>query len=231
MNLQKYKRLLIVLFFPLILAGCVLYLVAPFNKNPIVLCEIVLQEHCSIMTWDAADYKRKNYVAKFIDVDGDEFRRPPIRPLVEASPRTIRDARIIKITNKSGLTDQESSEISQLIGKSGGILLGTEDGKHSLYDKDDFIFYCHNINFSSDGIYSSRCFGKKWAVLIDYSLDEEGAAIVENLRHEINRVIDGYKKEYYVYLLLVIPFFLYLFLVLSFIIWLAAKAYRYVQKG
>ena len=234
MTIQQYRRLAVVAFLPLLLAGWIYAVIfEPFGEGPFVTCEYddVFQHNCRSVGWAGGlhDEVLKSSPAWF-DLQIPHLQdESPVSIHFQGSARSFYGAQVISATPYGSNAGDVGSN---LVGRQANVILGLDGDQRSYVSSDNLVLYCNSLNFEVKlNEYRSNCFGDDWAQSVSFALVGDGREHLNALKKAMIAEIDDNAARYRGYQLLMYPLFVYLFMLLSGLAWLTNKAYRFVKAG
>lgn len=238
MTKMQYRRLLIVLTVPLLIAGAIFTkaVIRPDNYVTIV-CDntSILGENCRTtdgwgQQWD--ELRRGEHPAWFdVHTRAPEDNSFP-HATVSGSQRDITDARIVSVAPYKGTDESAGSPLAQL---------------RSMTDQEITIIFgvnkkdtrslnpleCNELNLDGKyNIYTARLCGIPNGVAeVKFTTGVNSSEMLSVLRTKIEEEVSRQRKNIIIDYATGIPLFLVLFLLGSLLAWIAKKAISYVRDG
>lgn len=237
MTRNKYARLLIVLFVPLLAAG---YFCAksiwPYDPYAHITCapdEFTGRENCrSVGDGSLYDSVKSEHNTWFDILIQDGDNNDYLHNFAEASTRVIFGAEIVAASGFAGSSAKTEIFMKSLSGREAVIHLGIESDQRSSFTEKDAILTCNNVLFGvRKGEYTSHCFGDGWGGPVIYKVSESSSNDLENLRGAIAKITDNRHYDYNIWRVIVYPIFFYAFILISLVSWIAFKVVRFVKNG
>lgn len=237
MKKRQYKRLFLVLFGPLLIAGIInsIYF-SRFDDFRYLLCEpsfLGNGENCRDIPYEHRLYKKiqQDHPAWF-DVS-NYLNDGPISFNVQASNRYIAVGQFLEATPFFGSSPEATKLMKEIVGRQGGILLGIQKNeKSALLPGHEPLLTCNRLDFFHEaGIYAAGCYGEHWSGSVKFSVDGNNEKILKNLKFSIAKSVEEATKEYRIYQFVMYPLFIYLFLIVSFIFYAIKASVKYVKIG
>lgn len=239
MSANKYKRLFIVSFIPLLALG---FLTSKFvfhksgMKYSFVTCAPFMDfENCrQVGDPDGTLYKSvKSEHPAWFDVDVSDYDAgAPLNNFISASTRVLPDAQIVRTNTFAFASPRSESVMASLIGQKAAIKLGIEEGERSFIQDGMYFLYCNSLKFESkEGEYTSNCYGDGWSGVVTYQATGHSRDQLDKLLSSIKKVDSKRKSEYNIFRVVMYPFFVYLFILVSLIVFIVSRAIRYVKSG
>lgn len=237
MTWRKYRRLLIVISLPLLIAGGIFFstaVPAPFYAS--IICTQPLPNYENCRTTDGVgepfDESIRSKSRSWFDVQlasYDQNKFPTA--FVSASPRLIEGAQILEVTPYAGANTGPGSGIEALstpTGRSISIALGVEpNGARDAYL---YIIGCNELRFDkqSSTFTAGLCGLPDGVASIRFSTDDQSLG---ELAKAVNEEVASARTDLIFHYLLGVPVFLVLFLVLSGLAWVVRRAWLYVAAA
>lgn len=237
MSFQQYKRLLVVLFVPLLVVGVVVsYLLFSKDNAVQLLCEPWFSgvgDNCRDLGGTPLySVVHKKYPTWFDVYPAKDSKI--ISASIENSGRVLRGVTVLGVNSFGGYPDDVSRQIKGLIGKQGAIVLGIRDSssRSIVLDSGNVLLYCNSLRFKEgNDFYQSYCFGEGWGADIYYSVLGEDRDALSALESSISEEIKRVEESIVIGWVVMTPMFVIIFVLISFVIYLVQKAYRYVKGG
>ena len=239
MSANKYKRLCIVSFDPLMVLG---FLTSKFvfhksgmEYSYVTCAPFISLENCrQVGDPDGNLYKHviSEHPAWFDVQVGDFDADAPLHNFISASTRVLPDAQIVRTNTFAFSSPRSESVMSSLLGQKAVIKLGIEEGERSFIQDGVYFLYCNSLKFESkEGEYTSNCFGDGWSGGVTYQATGHSRDQLDKLLSSIKEVDSQRKSEYNIFRVVMYPLFVYLFILASLIVFIVSRAIRYVKSG
>lgn len=238
MSFKKYKRLLLVLFLPLIIAGF-LFTKKSLEKESYayILCNYKNSSICTFagITGQGGYYdmsKKESYEwfdIKMAEIDDDG----PVSPFVSGAEMVITSAKVIGVdkiwTQKSSLSEVIKERLPEL---NVGVILGAPKGLLSSFSDKGNYLTCNSLEYTDDrSVFISNCYSQDWSAKVTYRAYGESMTLVNEMRDSIVAISDDRNFQYRIMQLIAIPMFFYIFLVGSLAAWVIVKAVKFINKA
>ena len=236
MTFAKYKRLFLVLFLPLLLAGIIVEEILDnnFTRTSSTFCD---SSSCrnggrAYDSFFNMIDDRGRYFTVYDNRDKKIF--PPVDMVIRVSDMSILDATVTGISNISGASLYSEKALNGLVGTVISMISFSEKNKvkSSFMQDGGILLSCSTLSIEDEaGSFESMCSFDNISFLLKYSLKGKSAAYLSNLINNIDSGIDKKRNEKILSMLLGYPMFIYIFLIISGVIWLVRKAARYVSSA
>lgn len=238
MTMNQYRRLLIVLTIPLLIAGAIFTraFIRP-NNYATILCEYspILGESCRTTDGLGGEFDKivRGFHPAWFDIHTREHVDNSFPfAIVSGSQRYITDARIVSVTPYAGTDESTGSTLEQLRSMTGQeipIIFGV--------NKSDSIplnfLGCNELNFNGkSNIYTAGLCGIPNGIAkVKFTAGINSSKMLSKLRAEIEEEVSNQRKEIIIDYAVGIPLFLALFLLGSLLAWIVKRAIQYVRAG
>ena len=238
MSVNKFKRLCMVLFLPLLIIGVLASLIFwPYPRSAEFFCEYRYDDY-----YCRGGGEIGSAISKIIEKQqqsGIQIYNPKENILdsfyvFNISPFVLHGAKIIKAEPFLGHSQAVKEFMSTLVGREVSILFNSIKGEKSFVMNNKVLLYCNSFDFKSPpGTYTSDCWGDEWGGPVTFKVDDasQDREILDKLKFGIDGEVKNMRLDHIIYMLIVYPAFFYGFLVLSLLYWLGILAARYVRKG
>lgn len=238
MTKMQYRRLLIVLTVPLLIAGAIFTraVIRP-NNYATILCDntSILGENCRTTDglgkqWD--ERLRGEHPAWFdVRTRAHEDNSFPYA-IVSGSQRYITDARIVSVAPYMGTDESAGSPLDQLRDMTGqeiSIIFGVNERDARPLNP----IGCNELDFDgkSDIYTAGLCGIPNGVARVKFTAGVNSSEMLDELRTEIEREVSRQRKNIIADYAVGVPLFLALFLLGSLLIWIVKKAISYVRAG
>lgn len=242
MTFNKYKRLTIVLFFPLLCLGALtVYLQPEIYSTSRILCapNPTLRVVCR-----SEQFAGEEIFKAFSDKQPEERihvytdQRSVGRKQIEITAVPISaTATVTSYATPLGTLEDNIKEMEQLVGKEVAFVFNPNDYEYVAQRPEFGIpLKCSEMYFmDGSSTLGSGCLVGEAHSRLNGTVSGEFAIYVRVMRDLISYEIDWMKKEdrdklYFKYLF-TLPLYIYLYLFISAIVWLVMRSYRYVKNG
>lgn len=237
MTWKKYRRLLIVVSMPLLLASGIFFsTIVPAPTYATIVCTQWLSDSEKCRTTDGLGNRfdeliRRDYPAWF-DVLAVPYKQNNFPfATVSASQRLVERARILEVTPYVGTEDGPGSPIDLLrsrVGQEVSIVLGVESNQ----SRDGYlnVIGCNELEFAPTALsYSAGLCGVPDGIArVRFSTTDNG---LRQLEAAAKAEIAAGRSNLILHYALGVPAFLVLFLLLSGLVWLIRRAWLYVAAA
>ncbi len=237
MTARQYRRLLVVLSLPLLLASGIFFstaVPAPFYASIICNQPIPTYENCRTTDGlgEPFDESIRRESSAWFDVRATSYDQNNFpTSFISASPRLIDRAQILEVTPYVGTDTGPGSgadALSAAIGQRISIALGVEpNGPRDAYR---YVIGCNELQFDqqSSTYTAGLCGVPDGVVSLRFSTDDES---LRALQTAVNKEVSSARMDLVLHYLLGVPFFLVIFLLLSGLVWLIKRSWRYVAAA
>lgn len=231
----QYKRLLLVVALPLIVAGIVFgESLSPYpHKSRSLLCYIEGHKSCrNLGPTDGLLYQsiRKQSPVWFDVEDSPLLSKTSLNYIAHGGVGALR-AQVVSAVAYAPSPPAAAVEMSKLVGKSVDIILGMQPNEVSSIAGEPFLLRCNTVQFVADNKFASRCYGEGWGGPVTYTASGESADMLNQLRDSVNAEIYRWEKDRWIHRAGAYSMFLVGFLLISGTVWVSRKAIRYVKAG
>lgn len=245
MTFNKYKRLTIVLFLPLLILGILsVYLKPQIRSTVEVLC---LPSSLTLLYCVSDLYQGKEHLDSLreqnrsdqIDVNVREgsnligMRRLDIHAF--AFPL---NAYIVGYSKGDNISSKALAKLSALPGTSAVLELGYVPIWMAAENVEDYHLLCHSLTlgqYSNEFNFDAKCFVEDNYYTIKFSSSDAQDVYIRILNKELSSIIDKMeaddRHEWFAKYLVQLPMPLYLYFLISGIVWILLRAIRYVRAG
>ncbi len=233
MTTGQYKRLCLVLFVPLLLAGFFVgQKILNDERYLTLLCSpIGDKEFCTPSGPLGGNFyeRTKSRINYWFQVYPASDKEPALFSVIaEASGRVISDALIQSSVKNIATSEQGKVFMDSLNGLKASILLGSKEA--SVITENGIALSCNSLRFTeTEGVYSSYCYGAGWSGEFSYKASEQDKIKIDVLRASFYKEIASYHFSRVMGMVILYPMFIYIFLLLSLTFWLIKKAARFVK--
>lgn len=238
MTKTQYRRLLIVITVPLLIAGAIFTraVIRPDNFATI-LCDnsTIFGENCRITDGlgEKWDLRLRSEQPAWFDIQTRPYEKNSFpTAIVSGSQRLVSGIRIVSVTPYSFTDDSPGSPIDELralTGREIAIVFGNREDDPNLLNP----LGCNELIFDgSNNIYTAGLCGVPNGVAqVKFTASGEASKQLEKLKEEIEKEIASEKRNIIVEYALGTPLFIILFLLGSSVVWSVRKAVSYVRAG
>lgn len=237
-NKSQFRRLLLVLLFPLLLLGILLMeSVLPEPEPERHLCERSGNGEQMCFAWWPQHWTRLSDAGLVTaDVDINALRIQESTFDTFAVSRVNSPIQVVSVTMDSDQGPGAEAPLQQLAGQSASVRLGTKKEERGGPAGGFYYLACDNLTFLPQlGEYTSRCRGDTWSGTVKYRALGEVRAELDGLLAAIKTAIQKSVRKRNVLLaykvVLGYPILIYAFLLMSLIYWVVMKAARFVKNG
>ncbi|XLU00566.1 hypothetical protein Aerorivi_02406 [Aeromonas rivipollensis] len=237
MTWEQYRRLLIILTIPLLIAGAIFTRVTiDPEKYVTFLCyNTMVGERCSQTDglggpWDKS---LRNKEVAWFNVNTRSYKNNSFpRTYVSSNRRFLQGARIVSVKPYVGTDASSGSPLDQLRAKTGqeiSIIFGSNDEDARLLNP----LGCNELWLDGeDNNYIAGLCGIPGGVAqVEFTVGPEGSQMLSELKNEIDNQISIVRNEIIFSYVVGIPMFLLMFLLGSLLVWMIRKAIRYIRAG
>ncbi|WP_411165821.1 hypothetical protein [Aeromonas sp. DSM 116730] len=236
MTAAQYRRLLIVITLPLLIAGGIFTraVIRPHNYIAI-LCgsPVFLSEECRTTDGLGEPWHEeiKSQYPIWFNINTRPYENNSFpHAFVSGSPRYIPGVHIVSATPYLGTDSSYGSPIEQLrmmAGKTISIQFGHKDmtGFNPLG--------CNELTFNDDGdtYTAGLCSIPNGIAQVEFSVGVEGSRILSELKTNIDDEISRQRNRIMIDYAIGTPMFLILFLIGSLLVWAVKRAVSYIRTG
>lgn len=234
----QYRRLLIVLTVPLLIAGAVFTraVIRPDNYATI-LCDnsTIFGENCRTTDglgekWD--EQLRSEHPAWF-DIHTRSYENNSFPyAIVSGSQRYVSGIRIVSVSPYAGTDESPGSPLAQLRNMTGqeiSIVFGNKERDARPLNP----LGCNELNFDDNGeTYTAGLCGIPNGVAqVKFTVEGEGSKNLSELRTKIDEEISKQKQSIIIDYAVGIPLFLFVFLLGSLLVWAVRRSISYIRAG
>ena len=237
MTFAKYKRLFLVLLFPLLLAGAVAAVVANKDYGLVSMrCEPFMSgvETCRSTGWGEYDDRIKQDSPGWFDVHARSYEKNSFPEVfASASQRQINDVQILDVTPYAGTDDSPGSPLAQLrsLGSQNtSIMFGIPDNNYRLLNP----LGCNELDLdeSASGIFTAELCGiPNGLVHVRFRVSPQGQQQLLGLKQAVDEETSNNRQTMIVNYVTITPVFVLLFLIISCLVWTVRRAGTYVAAG
>jgi len=235
MSWNKYKRLCLILFLPLLLIGFLITVkMLDSQRYAYILCPHVGESACQYA--GSSDGGFYNYLKKSKDVwfsvlSGDKSDAP-VTVFIEAAKLTLPEVIIKNAFNVTGDKDSIDAITSRLPGLKSMVSLGVEEHQVSTFSRVGNVLVCSTLKTEDEAdIFTSLCYGRNWSGFITYQATGIGLSFLNSILNSAKEKEEKVNYDYKLALIIATPMFIYLFLILSIIWWIVLKAVKFVKNA
>ncbi|WP_313825045.1 hypothetical protein [Leclercia sp.] len=235
MSWNKYKRLCLILFFPLLLIGFLITVkMLESQRYAYVLCPHVGESACQYAgSSDGGFYK---YLKKSKNIWFDVLPRDksdaPVTVFIEAAKLTLPEVIIKNAFNVTGDKDSVDAITSRLPGLKSMVSLGVEEHQVSTFSRVGNVLICSTLKTEDEAdTFTSLCHGRSWSGFITYQTTGIGLSFLNSILDSAKEIEDKANHDYKLSLIIATPMFIYLFLILSIMWWVVLKAVKFVKNA
>lgn len=233
MNYNQYRRLLLVLTIPLLIAGAIFALIEGRSLNDAtILC---VGDNCRTTDglgkrWDTA--LRSEHEAWF-DVNArtyDDNTFP--RTIISASSQLVTDATIIDVEPYVGTDDRAGSPLDQLRnlqGKNIALLFGVKGNNVSTLK----MLTCNELNLmdAPTSYTAGLCGIPNGIVRVKFRVDSEANKQLSALKTSIENETSESRNSLILNYIFGVPIFFVIFIILSLLVFVIRKSINYIKAG
>lgn len=245
MTFGKYKRLLLVVSLPLLLAGYLASLAAMPTRNMAYrLCQGLGNfENCRNLgePGDALYDRTKQQSAKWFQVNNRAMDGAHDVYQVEANARTIGRITVDAVAGYSlpKPTPLGEAQMQSMKGRPALLRMGIEDGQRSVVTESETYLFCHTLDFDmkpsewvpKPGPYTAECVADEWGGKVSFTASPEAEKQLVLLRDAVNVEVSERERMLLTERVVLTLAPLVLFLILSAIVWLTRRAAAFVKAG
>nr|CAD6612931.1 hypothetical protein RKHAN_02532 [Rhizobium sp. Khangiran2] len=241
----NYKRLLLVVILPLLLAGYLVSLAAmPTQTMSYRLCQGLGDfENCRNLgepgdaLYDGTKQQSKIWFQVMNrDMDGaqDVYQ-------VEANARTVGRVTVDAVAAYTlpKPTPLGEAQMQSMKGRPALLRMGIEDGQRSAVTDSEIYLFCHTLRLDMEpsewvphpGPYTAECVADEWSGRISFTPSPDAEKQLVLLRDAVNAEVNDRERQLLTERVVLTLAPLVLFLVLSGIVWLTRRATAFVKAG
>lgn len=245
MTFGKYKRLLLVVSLPLLLAGYLASVAAmPTRTMAYRLCQGLDNfENCRNLgePGDALYDRTKQQSKKWFQVNNSGMDGARDVYQVEANARTVGRITVDTVIPYNELIPNPEgvAQMQSLTGRPAILQMGIEDGQLSEDAGSEIYLFCHTLDFDKKplewflkpGRYTAQCVADAWGGYISFTPSREAENHLRHLQDAVNDEVSGRERQLLLEQVVLVVAPLVLFLVLSAVVWLTRRATAFVKAG
>lgn len=235
MSWNKYKRLCLVIFLPLLLIGFLVTLkMLAKQQYANILCSHVGESACQVAgDQDGGFYKYiKSSKDAWFNVIFRDDSDGPVTVFVEAAKIVLPEVTIKSVGNVTGDKNTVDAITSRFPGLKAMVFLGVEKDQTSTFSPLGNVLTCTTlVTEDSADTFTSLCHGQRWTAFITYQTTGLGLSFLNSIISSAKELEAKANSDYKLSLIVATPMFIYLFLILSFMWWGVLKAVKFVKNA
>lgn len=236
MKFAQYKRLTLVLFLPLLIAGyfTAKYL-SPYDRSIMIFCQpslFSIVDSCEEVFDDQYySFKKRREGNNYFSINGYFREDDSLRTTPFASQREFNEVKFLSVTPFFGTTKEIFEVINKIPGRTGSIYFGgTKNSQSKFLPDNQAHLSCNTFEWLKEtGKYRAICGGEGWTTNVEFAASQKTVDQINNLKNALDLTIRQTQKDFNTYRVVMYPIFLYIYFLLSLLIFAIYKGYKFVK--